>query len=357
MFTQFKMNDKEEYTMFKKFQLVTQFVGIVTLMLLAVYGLMGLLFGGDSVLAASLNNLLSAPAIPATFNYQGTLRDASGNLITGTATIDAKIYDLPAGGSVLYQETFPNVTVRDGAFNIVLGDNPGAQNLLAQFSATPRYIGITLNSGTELIPRQRLHGVPWALYATTASRANDFIVSGKIGIGTEAPETELDVRGSKIQLKETSTGDALTFGTWGSELDINYNKNLWFVGSDNTQNIYLNPHGGRVGIGTYSPSTTLDVKGDIHWDRASGHLTGFALSNEYYKETADGFNDAFQTLVPTANSMCFLTRVESLSVDDGEWANCQIYVDGSNNFILKASARSDGLYNAQAKCSAMCLQW
>jgi hypothetical protein len=39
----------------------------------------------------------------------------------------------------------------------------------------PRYVGLTLEGlGDNLIPRQRFHGVPWALYATNASQVNDF---------------------------------------------------------------------------------------------------------------------------------------------------------------------------------------
>jgi len=165
----------------KKFQVLAQVVGCVTIGLLAVYGLVTLL-GGGPALASALDTIRAAgaaPVIPATFNYQGLLRNPDGSLTTGSYTITARIYDAAASGSALYTETFPNVTVRDGLFNIVLGDNPQGQDLQAGFSATPRYIGITLvGQGDELIPRQRLHAVPWAMYATNASQAVDFNVTG-----------------------------------------------------------------------------------------------------------------------------------------------------------------------------------
>ncbi len=159
--------------MFKKFQIVAQIVGCATIALLAVYGLVTFL-GGSPALASALNRITAAaPVIPATFNYQGLLRNPDGSLTTGTYTLTAKVYDAATSGSVLYTETFPNVTVREGVFNIVLGDNPGGQDLQAAFSAAPRYIGLTLvGQGNELIPRQRLHGVPWALYATNAANAD-----------------------------------------------------------------------------------------------------------------------------------------------------------------------------------------
>ena len=157
--------------MFKKFHLIAQVVGYAALMLLAVYGLLTLL-GGGPAMASALDAVRTAganPVIPATFNYQGLLRNPDGSLTTGSYTITAKIYDLAKAGSELYTETFPSVSVRDGLFNIVLGDDPQGQSLQTVFSAAPRFIGITLvGQGGELKQRQRVHGVPWALYATNA---------------------------------------------------------------------------------------------------------------------------------------------------------------------------------------------
>lgn len=177
--------------MLKKFHLIAQVVGYAALMLLAVYGLVTLL-GGGPAMAAALDAVRTAganPDIPATFNYQGFMRNPDGSLMNGTYTLTAKIYTAPVAGSALYTETFPSVSVRDGLFNIVLGSNPQGQNLPAVFSTAPRYIGIALGEEAELIPRQRVHGVPWALYATNAitathatnaTNATNFTASGTI---------------------------------------------------------------------------------------------------------------------------------------------------------------------------------
>lgn len=107
----------------------------------------------------------AALAIPTTLNYQGHLRDPDGSLTTGAYDITAKIYNVATGGSPLYTTTLPDVTVRDGLFNIVLGDNPALPSSV--FASSPLYIGISLDGGAELIPRQRLHAVPWAFQAST----------------------------------------------------------------------------------------------------------------------------------------------------------------------------------------------
>lgn len=110
--------------------------------------------------------------IPPTFNYQGTLRDTQGNLVTGVRNMTFRIYDAVIAGTKLHEETINNVSVRDGVFNVVLGDStPLNANV---FANGPRFIGITIApDAKELIPRQRLHPVPWAQLATNATNATN----------------------------------------------------------------------------------------------------------------------------------------------------------------------------------------
>lgn len=146
--------------------LLTLTVGIIAL-------LGGFVLAQAPGVRAAMNSLslLAVPVIPATFNYQGFLRETDGSLTKGTFIITAKIYDTPTGGTWLFGETLDNVNVRDGLFNIVLGDSPG-NPLGTTFDGAPRYIGITLNNGEEILPRERIHGVPWALHATHAANAS-----------------------------------------------------------------------------------------------------------------------------------------------------------------------------------------
>ena len=92
----------------------------------------------------------AALAIPTTLNYQGYLREPDGSLTTGAYDITANIYNAATGGSPLYSTTLPGVTVRDGLFNIVLGDNPALPSSV--FANAPLYIGISIDGGAELIP-------------------------------------------------------------------------------------------------------------------------------------------------------------------------------------------------------------
>jgi len=213
----------------KKFQSLAQVVGCVTIGLLAVYGLLTLAGGGSALASvgaalgtASGQASASAAVLPSTFNYQGLLRNPDGSLTTGSYTITARIYDAAASGSVLYTETFSSVTVRDGLFNVVLGDNPQGQNLTSVFAQMPRYIGIQLDDAPELIPLQRLHGVPWALYATNAMTATTLVPNATInGLNGLAVDGNVTVTG-KVTSAPTASGDSSTTVTTKGYVDAKW---------------------------------------------------------------------------------------------------------------------------------------
>ncbi len=135
--------------------------------------------------ATELGAAASAPAaavtIPRTFSYQGTLRDANGALLDGTVNLTLKLYAAVTGGSPLHTEAFANVNVRNGLFNVVVGDaTPIATTV---FDNYPLYLGLSVNQDAELLPRQRLHPVPYAMQANsaqTAVTANNLVQGGGV---------------------------------------------------------------------------------------------------------------------------------------------------------------------------------
>jgi hypothetical protein len=122
--------------------------------------------------ASPLNQSSAAAAattIPTAFSYQGTLRDANGNLINGTVNLSLRLYGVVTGGAPLYTEDFANVNVRSGLFTVIVGD---AQPLPASvFNTFPLYLGLKVNNDAEMLPRQRLHPVPYAMQASSAQNA------------------------------------------------------------------------------------------------------------------------------------------------------------------------------------------
>lgn len=118
---------------------------------------------------ASVTATTDVADIPNAFSYQGTLRKANGDLANGAFNITLNIYDAVTGGTALHSETFSNVVVRNGNFSVVVGD--AATLPAGLFDNANLYIGLTVAPDAEMLPRQRLFPVPWAMQADAAKTA------------------------------------------------------------------------------------------------------------------------------------------------------------------------------------------
>lgn len=162
-------------------------------------------------------------APPGLINYQGVLKDSVGVNITGNQDLTFTIYssNLP-GATPLWTETHLAVSVNLGMFNVILGSTVAIPPHL--FAGQERWLGITVNSESEMVPRMRMTSVPWALRAAVADSAlnsgagggadNDWIVSGtnmysavpgSLGVGVEILRGKFCV--------ETDSGKAISAGT------------------------------------------------------------------------------------------------------------------------------------------------
>ena len=224
--------------LFRKFQLLTQIVGSMTLVLLALYGLLALLGGhaSNSWAAQQIANITGAPqkaplsqwgdsTVPLVMNYSGYADDHEGKPRTGYYTMTFRIYDDVIATTTLWQEKHINVTVREGYFSVLLGNNTPLTNTL--FTDPDRFIGVTVHPYHEMIPRQRLASMPYAMHSYHATKADHALqadhaikaeqadrayglnapdgepqdalivdAEGQIGVGTTIPEATLEISGS-----------------------------------------------------------------------------------------------------------------------------------------------------------------
>jgi len=147
---------------------------------------------------------------------------------------------------------------------------------------------------------QRIGDQKFHIYKTlgTAGEALTIDTSGNIGIGTTSPETTLDVNGTgRFVSPDIGTTGGVVIRD-NSSNDGNY---LQFVNNANAvQYAYIQGlssgglalMGGNIGIGTTSPSTTLQVNGTARfgggtYDLGLGSWTGNTAGHIYYTGSAD----------------------------------------------------------------------
>jgi hypothetical protein len=133
--------------------------------------------------------------------YQGRLADTAGNPLTGTYPSIFRLYSQNSGGTPLWEEqwTGPNsIAISDGLFNVMLGSLAPIPQELVTGNAN-LWLGVTVGSDDEMIPRVQVGSVFYARQAltvpdgsistakisdgniTTAKIANGAVTQAKLG--------------------------------------------------------------------------------------------------------------------------------------------------------------------------------
>jgi hypothetical protein len=128
-----------------------------------------------------------------TFTYQGLLSNSSGVPQRGAFDMVFRLYADPEGGEFLWEETHPGVTTDDGRFSVELGGSDPDGLALVIRGNPALWLGIMIDSGGEMTPRQRLSPTPRALRAQYADDVaigaitGEMIAGGSISLDKLAP--------------------------------------------------------------------------------------------------------------------------------------------------------------------------
>ena len=219
-------------------------------------------------------------------HYQGKLYDSGGSPVTdGSHTMVFKFYAAATGGTALWTET-QTVSTTGGLFTALLGSVTSLSGINWNQAL---YLGVTVDSDSEMTPRHTVGAVPTAHTLAGSLRLDstlDSYLSGKLGIGTTSPAYPLDVylgTANAMRLKsddvyslvvfedDTTTPGQVAAGASGNDFQI-------FTGG--TVRLTVASSTGNVGIGVSAPTSRLHTTGTVRFAGfGAGTLTTDASGN------------------------------------------------------------------------------
>ncbi|MCI0330832.1 MAG: hypothetical protein L0196_07765 [candidate division Zixibacteria bacterium] len=147
-----------------------------------------MLLGAGILLFCSMFTALAPSAalgaVPQLINFQGILKDGSGNPVPNASySVAVRIYDEASGlNPALWSDTF-SVNTTGGLFNVVLGSEQPLPASL--FSNANLWVGVSVGADPEASPRTQLTSVPYSARVGTVDGATGGVISGDVSIQSD----------------------------------------------------------------------------------------------------------------------------------------------------------------------------
>ena len=206
----------------------------------------------------------------ANLSLQGTVQKSTGvSVDDGVYTLIFKLYTVETGGTPVWTEKQDSVVLLGGVYSVTLGTvNP----LTAAFDK-PYFLGITVGSGAELIPRARLTSSPYAL--SLIGQSNTFPSAGAVGAGTATPTAgyQLHVKNPDAEAKiliDGSSKSSIVFKKGANTQEMNYDGTKISVPGGTLDAGTVNIGTANVGtLNLINPLTFTDMVANTYYTRPS----------------------------------------------------------------------------------------
>lgn len=212
--------------------------------------------------AQSSPSRIADVSVPRFVKYNGVLQDSRGQALTSTVQVTLSLYSRQTGGTSLWSESQTVHPDAGGRFAVSLGSTQAGGLPVELFkSGEARWLGVQATGEPEQ-PRVLLLSVPYAMKAADAETvgglpASAFVLASPLSatpassVGTANSTNP----GNSANVTPSVSGSGTTnyVPLWLDSAGTLGNSALFQSGSGSTA---------KVGIGTTTPSTTLDVRGN-----------------------------------------------------------------------------------------------
>ena len=246
----------------------------------------------------------NAAVVPPLVNFSGTLTDMKGKPLTSIVGVTFSLYNDAQAASPLWLET-QNVTPdRNGRYSVQLGATASTGLPADIFVAgEARWLGVQPQGQAEY-PRVMLLSVPYALKAGDAQTIGGlppsaFVLAGPMSGGASGSAIANAATSSTAAPATTTTNVTTTGGTVNS-------LPLWSTATNIQSSAIAQTGNGataRIGIGTTTPASTLDVKGtstirgQLSLPAAGTAISTSGKNSQPISQAASVFNSSTNTAV------------------------------------------------------------
>ena len=272
------------------------------------------------VVALGLLLLLAsmASAVPQMINYQGLLEE-DGVPVDGSRDVTFRIYDGSQGGSILWVEE-QTVSFVDGVFSVLLGSTDPIPPSV--FSGGPRWLSVTVGTGSEILPRAELVSVGYAFHTASSDTASHALTADEAATAEQA---------------ETAQDAYALGGAPASQYSrVGHTHDSWYY----RQNL----------LNTSDGSDPNEGANRVHWDVLTGVPEGFA---DGVDDTGTGVTDHGQLTGLLDNDHPQYALADSLRVSDGSLPNLGRNMVHWNVLTGVPSGFLDGIDNVTTDASAI----